>query len=66
MKVIFLSSTSREELASRYYDAMPLFCYNQCVRLKSKLYRILSAIIDLDQNAVIVELIQISTNDLQD
>lgn len=66
MKVIFLSSTSREELATRYYDAMPLFCYNQCVRLKDKLYRILSAIVDLDKNAVIVELIQISTNDLQD
>lgn len=66
MNVIFLSSTTREVLATRYYDAMPLFCYNQCVKLKGVLHRVLSAIIDLDENAVIVELIQLGTNDIQD
>lgn len=61
MKVIFLLEPNfigeQKVLATRFYTSMPLLCYRQRVKIERHWYLINSTEIDVDQNAVIVELI---------
>ena len=62
MKAIFLSlpdfNGEVKELATRFYNSMPVFYYRQRVKLNKIWYVINSVDIDLDQNVLLVELLE--------